>query len=308
MNNKVVNKQIPLKSIIQIANNLEEYKEKYDKIFQSEEEKNKNLSYIEKRYEHEHGSTKISYAIEYRNGKSIKEDDYNWFIDNLKNANEIKCIGIYMWIGFDKPEYGERRNSNFNKIYVYLYFRENEASIQIDTVHQEQEAHSLYSEIMDILENNEERYNKTIKNRAIRTQCFTITVGIILSYIIYAVLKINVDKLPEVITNIVNNKYAIVFGQWIIAILLGNFVADWFISMIYKPLVPEKRYAGYNYSSHKSIYRDNVEDYVAHSEVHFGKYADAEDRRLKIEKIYKVSRICLLVQLVISVVLFLILK
>lgn len=32
MNNRVVNKQIPLKSIIQIANHLEEYKEKYDEI------------------------------------------------------------------------------------------------------------------------------------------------------------------------------------------------------------------------------------------------------------------------------------
>lgn len=308
MNNKVVNKQIPLKSIIQIANNLEEYKEKYDKIFQSEEEKNKNLSYSEKRYEYEHGSAKIAYTIEFKNGKSIKEDNYNWFIDNLKNANEIKHISIDMWISFEKPEYGERRNSNFNKIYAYLYFRENEASIQIDTDHQEQEAHSLYSEIMDILENNEERYNKTIKNRAIRTQCFTITIGIILSYIIYVVLKINLNKLPETIANIVNNKYAIVFGQWIVAIILGNFVSDWFISMIYKPLVPEKRYAGYNYSSHKSMYRDNVEDYIAHPEVHFGKYADAENRRLKIEKIYKITRICVLIQLVISVVLFFVIK
>ncbi len=39
MNNKVVNKQIPIKLIIEIANHFESYKEKYDKIFQSEEEK-----------------------------------------------------------------------------------------------------------------------------------------------------------------------------------------------------------------------------------------------------------------------------
>ena len=31
MNNKVVNKQIPLETIVKVANNLENYKEKYDR-------------------------------------------------------------------------------------------------------------------------------------------------------------------------------------------------------------------------------------------------------------------------------------
>ncbi len=43
MNNKVVNKQISLKSIIKVANYLEEYKEKYDRKFELEE--NKNIKY-----------------------------------------------------------------------------------------------------------------------------------------------------------------------------------------------------------------------------------------------------------------------
>ncbi len=33
MNNKVVNKQIPLKTIIKVANYLEDYKDKYDRKF-----------------------------------------------------------------------------------------------------------------------------------------------------------------------------------------------------------------------------------------------------------------------------------
>lgn len=51
MNNKVVNKQIPLRSIIDVANYLEDYKEKWDKIFQQENEKNKNKPYLEKNME-----------------------------------------------------------------------------------------------------------------------------------------------------------------------------------------------------------------------------------------------------------------
>ena len=77
---------------------------------------------------------------------------------------------------------------------------------------------------------------------------------------------------------------------------------------IYKPLLPQAKYAGYNSSTYKSKYIDDVDDYIEHSEVHFGKFWDAEKRRTKIEKIYKVTKIILLVQLVISVILFLILK
>ena len=34
MNNKVVNKQIPLETIVKVANHLEDYKEKYDRKFE----------------------------------------------------------------------------------------------------------------------------------------------------------------------------------------------------------------------------------------------------------------------------------
>ena len=46
MNNKVVNKQIPLETIIKVANHLEDYKEKYDKKFELEENKNKNTKFL----------------------------------------------------------------------------------------------------------------------------------------------------------------------------------------------------------------------------------------------------------------------
>ena len=77
---------------------------------------------------------------------------------------------------------------------------------------------------------------------------------------------------------------------------------------IYKPLLPESKYAGYNSSTYRSVYKDDVDDFVEHSEIHFGKYWDAEKRRNKIEKIYKITSKIVLVQLAISVALFFILK
>lgn len=48
MNNKVINKQIPIESIIKVADYLEDHKEKYDKKFELEESKNRNIPYGEK--------------------------------------------------------------------------------------------------------------------------------------------------------------------------------------------------------------------------------------------------------------------
>lgn len=172
MNNKVVNKQIPLETIVKVANNLENYKEKYDRKFELEQNKNKNIPYGEKQWEYENGNTTINYTIEFKNGKNIKESDYNWFVD----------------------------------------------------------------------------------------------------------------------------------------ILLGNVFSYWYILSVYKPLLPETKYAGYNYSTGRGNYTDDVDDYIEHSEVHFGKYWDAEKRRTKIEKIYKITSKIILVQLLISVILFFIIK
>lgn len=161
---------------------------------------------------------------------------------------------------------------------------------------------------MNILEDNEDRYNQTIKHRKIRIQSFCISIGIVLSYILYIALRMNINKLDPFIVQYLDNKLVLLIGQWLVAILSGNVLSYWFIVSIYKPLLPKRKYAGYNSSTYKSVYKDDVDDFVEYSEIHFGKYWDAAKRRNMIEKIYKITRIILLIQLIISAILFLILK
>lgn len=309
MNNKITNKQISIETIIKLANHLEDYKEQYDKKFELDELKNKDLPFLQKNAEYNVINSKIKYTIDFKNGKHITESDYNWFIGNLDKVNTIKSIYIDLNISFYIRSNPDNKIYDLsNKISLLVYFRENDISIDINTTNQENEAHNLYLEVMNILEDNEDRYNKTMKYRKIRTQCFTISVGIILSYILYVILKTNADKISPIFTEYLNNKYILVFGQWLVAILLGNVFSYWYILSLYRPLLPEGKYAGYNYSTNRGKYTDNLDDYVEHSEVHFGKYWDAEKRRNKIERIYKVTKIILLVQLVISIILFLVIK
>lgn len=308
MNNKVINKQISLEQIIRVADHLEDYKEKYDKKFELEENKNKNIPYGEKQWEYENGNTNIKYTIHFKNGKNITESDYNWFVGNLGQAKAINDISIDLYISYYTKSNNSTTNDIYNKVNISLWFREFDASIDIDTMNQENEAHNVYSEIMNILEDNEDRYNKTIKHRKVRIQSFCITIGIILSYVLYIALKMNVDKLDPFIAQYLDNKVVLLVGQWLVAILAGNVLSYWFMISIYKPLLPESKYAGYNSSTYRSVYKDDVDDFVEHSEIHFGKYWDAEKRRNKIEKIYKITSKIVLVQLAISVALFFILK
>lgn len=315
MNNKIVNKQIPIKKIIDIANYLEDYKDRYNDIFTKENEKNKNLSFSEKNYEYENGNAEVRYTISFHNGQRMTESEYNWFIGNLNEPRAIKEIEIYLNVTYYTKGEQEDYNNKYNKVSVSIDFRDlgmnlksSDVTIDVETTNQEREANNVYSTIMNTLEDTEDRYNNTIKYRKIRMQCFTLSVGFVLSYILYIVLKINESQITPFLADYMSNKYFIVFGQWFVAILLGNIFSYWYILSIYRPLLPETKYAGYNSSTYKSKYTDDVDDYLEHSEVHFGKFWDAEKRRTKIEKIYKVTKIVMLVQLVISVILFLIIK
>ena len=312
MRNKIVNKQIPISSIIDVANYLEKYKEDYLKKFHDDELKNKNIPIKEQRWSYGYSHAEVNYTIEFHDGKSIIEKNYNWFIDTIKNPKIIKCIELALNIWYTSDISNDELQNN--SIHANIHFREafsslrcSDIELSVETKNRESEAYSIHSNIVNILEKNEDRFNKTIKLRQLRIQSFSIVVGLILSYILYLLLIINKSALNPVMVTYLSNKYLIVFGQWFLAILLGNLFGSWYILSIYKPLLPNTTYAGYDYSSLKSIYKDDIDEYVKHSEIHIGQFWDAAQRRSKIEKIYKITNKIILVQLLISIVLFFVL-
>ena len=100
-NNKVINRQISINSIIEVAKYLENHKSEYDKQFELEENKNKNIPYGEKNYKYEYGDTSLKYTIEFKNGKNIEESDFNWFVGNLNRPEDINSISLDLYIKFN---------------------------------------------------------------------------------------------------------------------------------------------------------------------------------------------------------------
>ena len=304
---KIVNKIIPIETIIEVANYLEEQKEEYQRLFEKEEQKNAGLKYNEKVYEYKGDNPKVQYTIRFKDGREITEVDYNWFVGMLNNLNSIEQITFYSTISYSS-NVRAREHYEYMHLYTWVHFREDTTTIRVDGKNMEEQVYRVHSYLRGTIENNDDRYNKTVKNRKSRVQSLCLSIGFVLSYIVYLVLMGNKANWPEYISNYINNKYVIVFGQWAISAILGNIFGLPIMLVLYKNILPKAKYSHYSKSSHKSVYIDNLEDYTSHNEVQIGKFANNGKNRVIIEKIYKVTSKIVLVQLAISILLFFILK
>ena len=304
---KVVNKIVPVETIIEIANYLEDQTEEYKRLFEMDEQKNRGLKFSEQIHEYKGDYPKIKYTVEYKNGKELTETNYNWFIGALDNLEAIKRISMYCDISYSS-NVRDRNNYEYKKIHIWLHFTEDTVSISVDGRYEEEQTNRIHSYIRGLIEKNDDRYNKTVRNRKIRIQSFCFSIGFILSYIIYFILMANKDKIPVQLSNYLDSKMVIIIGQWFVSAIVGNVLGLPIMLALYRNILPKTKYSHYSKSSHKSVYVDNIDDYISHNEVQIGDFANNGKNRIIIEKIYKITSKIVLIQLAISILLFFILK
>lgn len=304
---KIINKVIPVQAIKDLADYLEGQKDEYQRLFDMEKNKNMNLKFSEQVYEYKGSQARVQYVIKFRDGKEVSEANYNWFVGMLAHIKDIDKIEFFYDISYSS-NYQQRENWEYCNIHTFIWITEDTVSIRVDGKNMEEQTYRLHSYIRGIFENNEERYDKTVKNRNIRIQSLCFTIGFVLSYIIYVILLANKTKLPADIAGYIGNKYIVVFGQWFLAAVVGNVFGYPIMMSLYRNILPKTKYSHYSRQSHKSVYVDNIDDYTAHCEVQIGKNVNNGRNRELIEKIYKITSKIVLAQLVISVLLFFILK
>lgn len=303
---KIVNKIIPIETIKKIANYLEDKKDYYQKAFQQDELKNKGLKNSEKVYEYKGNVPVIEYKIEFKDGRQFIQSDYNWFIGNLNNLSAIKNISFYFHVVYIS---NAKSPSTYEHMVLrsYIYFTEETVVIRVKGNNIDQELDKTFSELKNIIEDNDVRYNKTVKFKTLRIQSCCLTIGFIITYILYLLFLVNKASFPSFIVNILKNKNIIVFGQWLLAMSVGNLIGYPIMSLFYKNILPDKKLR-YNKKSHHYVHMDDRERFTAYNEVQIGKNAKNEKNRKIIEKLYKYTSKIVLVQIAISLLLFIILK
>lgn len=299
----IVNKIISIDTILEVAKYLEDKKAEYERLFADEEKKNQGLPYSEKRYRYKQiGVPKLEYEITLIDNRSLKQSNYTWFISNLENANLIKKISIIYAISYEDNM--ETPNKIYRNIHSYIVFNHDSIHLSVNGKELEDEVYNLHTTIRNMIDNCEDRYNKTVKNRNSRVQSFCLSIGFVLSYIMYVVLLCTKSKMPSIINSFLENKYIIVFGQWFIALILGNVFGIGIMSKLYRNILPKTKYSHYSKKSHKSVYIDNIEDFISHNEVQINIFADNGKNRRTIEKIYKITSKVVLIQLLLSIIFF----
>lgn len=304
---KIVNKIIPIETIIEVANYLEDQKEEYQRLFEKEEQKNAGLKYSEQVYEYKGDNPKVQYTVKFKDGREITETNYNWFVGMLNNLNAIEQITFYSTISYSSNA-RTREHYEYMHLYTWVHFREDTTTIRVDGKNMEEQVYRVHSYLRGTIENNDDRYNKTVRNRKLRIQSLCLSIGFVLSYILYFVMIANKNKIPVEFANYLDNRFVLIIGQWFISALIGNILGLPIMLALYRNILPKAKYSHYSKSSHKSVYVDNVEDFVAHNEVQIGKFANNGKNRETIEKIYKITSKIVLVQVAISILLFFILK
>lgn len=298
-----------IRNILKFARILESYKQEW---LQKKEIQEKSAQIkVDKKNKYDGLNSYVEYNIVWYDGKDKSERDQKWFLDNLESTiKDIKRIYIsYHLSFFDYTNNGMLCTlSSSCSFYLGDDNYDSNTRYSVDSSNMEQEADNLYSKITNVFRDNAVRYDKTIKNRNLRMQSFCIALGIALSYILYIVLKVLSGNFPDFFVNLLANKNVIIFGQWMVAIIAGNVFGLWYMNSLYKPLLPNRKFIGYNANKRESIYKDMVDEYKEDSELQFGKFYDLKARREKIEKIFKYSSIIVLIQVVISIILFLVLK
>ena len=75
------------------------------------------------------------------------------------------------------------------------------------------------------------------------------------------------------------------FANILLAFIIGGTIGNSKLDKCYKSIVPEKKYAGYDASSGKSYYKDDIDQYVTTSEILIGKNINNLDYRKEIKEL-----------------------
>ena len=304
---KIVNKIIPIQTIIDVANYFEDKKDEYKSLFEKDRQKNENLKYSEQVYEYKGTDCKVQYTVKFKDGKELTEANYNWFIGMIDKIVFIQKISIYYSISYFS-NYKNNQNYEYMNLYTFVNFGEDSVSISVNGKNLEEEVYKVHSYLRGLIENNDYRYNKTVKHRNFRIQSFCLTIGFVLSYILYLIMLVNKKKLTGELEVLINNKFVLIIGQWFVAFLIGNILGFPIMKTLYKTIVPKTKYSHYNRSSSKSVYVDDIEKFISSDEVQIGINAYNGKKRLIIERIYKITSKIVLLQLILSIIFFIVFK
>lgn len=278
---KVANKIISDTDLADIFKRMDEELKENQQICRQETMQNEKY---ERKYQH--WTTKdfdgsFTCTFNFYDDTNVTVDNYPVFITIFNNRlHEVKD----MWVRYNCHYWIQ--NGNDQKMvsqHINMSIYEYKMDIEVNLSSDDKKMDDIYQLIKEKILHAPERYDRVIKKKSSITNKIGFALGMIPSLVICTLLVF-----VPAIKQIYGMTYVLFpIATIILAFMIGNTVFGGKLDRLYSTIVPEKKYAGYDSTNYKSIYKDDIEKFVETSEIIIGKNIDNIKNRKEIVELEK---------------------
>ena len=276
---KVANKIISNESLAEIFSFMHEKLTYYRKVSASEELQNRLLDYNYQKWTFKDSSSSLNFTVNFYDDTSVKFDNYENFMSIFNTRlDEIKDIYVRLSLS-----YGTKNPTpiEFHHQSISMWIYENKMDIDVSLKSDDPKIHDVYELIKNKVLSAPPKYDDVIKNKSSINLKVGFAIGMIPGLIISTLLLL----VPNI-----RQLFAVSYVLYpvcvlLVAMFIGFTIGGSKLNSLYKKIQPEQKYAGYDSSKGKSIYKDDIDKYVETSEILIGKNADNLQCRKQIMEI-----------------------
>ena len=263
---KVANKIITDKDLFEIFALMNEKLTHLKKIAQMEEMQNRMLEYNYQKWTFNDNGSGLSFDVNFTDDTNVRFDNYNNFLSIFNNRlHEIKSIWVRFHLSYSVSSPYQKREWYNQHINMNIY--ETKADIDVSLSSEDKKIDDVYELIKNKVLNAPPKYDTVIKKKSSINTVVGLAIGFIPALIITTLLLF----IPTV-----RHIFAAVYVLYpicclVLAFFIGGMVGSAKLDYLYKSISPEQKYAGYDSTNYKSIYKDDIDSYVQSSEILIGK-------------------------------------
>ncbi len=278
---KVANKIISDTDLLDIFQRMDEEIRKNQQICRQETMQNEKYE-----RDYQHWTTKdfqgtFKCTFDFYDDTNITVDNYNTFITVFNNRlHEVKD----MWVRYGYSYWIQNgREQKMISQHINMTIYEYKMDIEVNLSSDDKKMDDVYQLIKEKILQAPERYDRVIKKKSSITNKIGFALGMIPSLIVCTLLVF-----VPIIRQIYGMTYVLFpIAVVILAFMIGNTVFGGKLDFLYSTIVPEKKYAGYDSTNHKSIYKDDIDKFVQTSEIIIGKNINNINHRKEIVELEK---------------------
>ena len=263
---KVANKIITDKDLFEIFALMNEKLTHLKKIAQREEKQNRMLEYNYQKWTFKDNGSGLSFNVDFTDDTNIKFDNYNNFLSIFNSRlHEIKSIWVRFHLSYSVSSPGQK--SEWYNQHINMNIYETKADVDVSLSSEDKKIDDVYELIKNKVLNAPPKYDTVIKKKSHINTVVGLAIGFIPALIITTLFLF----IPTV-RHIFATSYVLYpICCLILAFFIGGTVGSAKLDHLYKSISPEQKYAGYDSTNYKSIYKDDIDSYIRSSEILIGK-------------------------------------